>query len=314
MIKPCTVLPLMKQTVYVPLYNLSEAKSREAIIDALTWDGTPFNATKSRKIAADYATPLPIITAAGIIGIEDTTLEAPFIDDELATLPESMRKALDRIIASLKAANCSPMLLNSLQDYKSELMTKGASPNLADLNRCDGIIRAELKDAEEYQPGWYGSGMKTAFSHIFEMHEKMRQHFPLMMLRDFSIERTSTNPEKFDDAALGSAHRNFAARAEDAFEVGQVTEEFHATMELRERQRRDIESLRTKPQPPQEDMFLSPDDRATPQEIKKRWLFDQSGTLDKLVSRAAQASTVSDSETVKALVKAAKNFLDSLWS
>lgn len=313
MLRPATLPPLYRQIVHVPLYNLTEPQLRDAVRDALIWDGRRYGPARSREIAAEAALPAPTINMQGQIDIEASPLEAPFIDDDLARLPESMRQHIETLLEALEGSNCSKLLTRSLKNYLLELTAHGATPNLPDLIRAAELIENARLDAEEDGESWYKRSSKTALDQFAAMHEQLKQHFPLIMLRDISIDRTSIEADRFDEEEFGRTHEAFTEAATEAHKAGTMSDDYYAVMELRERQRRDIESLRAKPQPDQNMVFLHPADRKTPEDIKKRFLFDVSGSSDKLLSKTAQASQIADSETIKELMKAAGDLLKSIW-
>lgn len=313
MLRPATLPPLYRQIVHVPLYNLTESQLRDAVRDALIWDGKKYGPARSREIAAEAALPATAINTQGQIDVEASPLEAPFIEDDLARLPESMRRHIETLLEALEGSNCSKLLTRSLKNYLLELTAHGATPNLPDLIRAAELIENARLDAEEDEESWYKRSSKTAIDQFAAMHEQLRQHFPLIMLRDVSIDRTSIEAGRFDAEEFANAHKVLTEAATEAHKAGTMSDDYFAVMELRERQRRDIESLRAKPQPDQNMVFLHPADRKTPEDIKKRFLFDVSGSSDKLLSKTAQASQIADSETIKGLVKAAGDLLKSIW-
>ena len=313
MLRPATLPPLYRQIVHVPLYNLTEPQLRDAVRDALIWDGEKYGPARSREIAAEAALPAPTINMQGQIDVEASPLEAPFIDDDLARLPESMRRHIETLLEALEGSNCSKLLPRSLKNYLLELTVHGATPNLPDLIRAAELIENARLDAEEDGESWYKRGSKTALDQFAAMHEQLKQHFPLIMLRDISIDRTSIEANRFDEEEFGRTHEAFTEAARQAHEAGSMTDDYFAVTELRERQRRDIESLRAKPQPDPDTVFLHPADRKTPDDIKKRFLFDVSGSSDKLLSKTAQATQIADSDSIKGLVKAAGDLLKSIW-
>ena len=313
MLRPATLPPLYRQIVHIPLYNLTEPQLRDAVRDALNWDGEKSGSARSREIAAEAALPAPTINMQGQIDIEASPLEAPFIDDDLARVPESMRRHIETLLEALEGSNCSRLLTRSLKNYLLELTAHGATPNLPDLIRAAELIENAQLDAEEDGESWYKRTSKTALEQFAAMHEQLKQHFPLIMLRDISIDRTSIEPDRFDEQEFAEAHKVLTEAATEAHQAGAMSDDYYAVMELRERQRRDIESLRVKPQPDLDTVFLHPADRKTSEDIKKRFLFDVSGSSDKLLSKTAQASQIADSDAIKGLIKAAGDLLKSIW-
>ncbi|MGJ8570250.1 MAG: toll/interleukin-1 receptor domain-containing protein [Hoeflea sp.] len=313
MLKPATLPPLYRQIVHVPLYNLTEPQLRDAVRDALIWDGKKYGPARSREIAAEAALPAPTINTQGQVDVDSSPLEAPFIDDDLVRLPGSMRRHIEALLEALEGSNCSKLLTRSFKNYLLELTAHGATPNLPDLIRAADLIENARLDAEEDGESWYKRSSKTAFDQFAAMHEQLKQHFPLIMLRDISIDRTSIEPDRFDEEEFATAHKVLAEAANEAHKAGAMSDDYCAVMELREQQRRDIESLSAKPQPDPETVFLHPADRKTPDDIKKRFLFDVSGSSDKLLSKTAQATQIADSDAIKGLTKAASDLLKSIW-
>jgi TIR domain len=314
LLKPTKLLPLQMQVVHVPLYGLTKEKARAAILEALTGDGERASPAQSRKEAAESASPEPFVDEQGRIGVSSSAeVEAAFIDDELASLPESMRRLLANLLAALPSTNAPSMLSQNLSDYRTELLVNGSSPRMADLLRCAEIIKAEINDALELEAAWYRAGIKLSLEQFLELHEKLRQRFPLMMLRDQSIERSAIEPTVFDMSEFALQHKEFAKAASEAHREDLTTEEFMRVLEWRERQRKDIASLREPQISGSDDIFLTNKDRVPPAAIKKRFLFDMSGTGDKLLERTANVTKIADSGAGQMLIGATRELLKLIW-
>jgi hypothetical protein len=314
LLKPTSLLPLQKQVVHVPLYGLTKEKARLAILEALTGSGEKASIAQSRKDASENSSPEPVIDGYGRIGISPCAeVEAAFIDDELASLPESMRRLLANLLAALTSKNAPVMLSHNLADYRTELLINGASPRIADLIRCAEIIKAEINDAVELEAAWYRAGIKFSLEQFLDLHEKLRQRFPVMMLRDQSIERSAIDPSVFNRPEFATQHKKLDQAAAAAHREDLTTEEFKRVVEWRERQRKDIASLREPQLAGSEDIFLTDKDRVLPAAIKKRFLFDMSGTGDKLLERTANVTKIADSGTGKLLIGATRELLKLIW-
>ena len=313
-VKPCVLLPLQKQVVYRPLYGLTKQQARIAITEAFFDDGTKKSPTASRIDAASYASPEPEIGLNGRLGISASNeIESPFIDDELTSLPASLRALIDRLLASLPSKNAPIMVSSNLNDYKTELLVNGASPRIVDLIRCKEVIEAEIADACEFEALWYRRGIQKSLEQFLDLHERLRQRFPMVMLRDIKIVQSSIDPNKFDDPIFAQHHKILADGAIQAEQEAIASEEFRRVMELRERQRKDIASLRESQSPKPDDIFLSADDRIQPADIKKRFLFDISGTSDKMLERTANVAAIADSSAGKLMISATRELLKLIW-
>ncbi len=314
LLKPTTLLPLQQQVVHVPLYGLTKERARSAIFEALTGNGEKASPAQSRKDAAENASPEPFIDADEKIGVSpDAETEAAFIDDELANLPESMRRLLANLLAALPAKNAPIMLSHNLADYRTELLLNGASPRIADLLRCAEIIRTEIDDAIELEAAWYRAGIKLSLQQFLDLHEQLRQRFPIMMLRDQTIARSAIDPSVFDEPDFSSRHKKLSQAAAEAQREDLTTEEFKRVIEWRERQRKDIASLREPENKGASDIFLTNEDRILPSAIKKRFLFDISGTGDKLLERTANVTKIADSGAGQMLIGATRELLKLIW-
>jgi hypothetical protein len=314
LLKPTALLPLQKQVVHVPLYGLTREKARAAIFQALTGNGEPASFSQSRKDASESASPEPVIDANGKLGVSpDAGTDAAFVDDELARLPESMRKLLASLIASLPSKNAPVMLTHNLSDYRTELLINGASPRIADLIRSAEIIKVEIKDAIDFDAAWYQAGIKLALEQFLELHERLRLRFPVMMLRDQFIERSAIDPSVFDKPEFANQHKKLGQAASDTHSEDITTEEFSRVLEWRERQRKDIASLQEPLLQDSDDIFLTDKDRVLPATIKKRFLFDISGTGDKLLERAANVTKIADSGAGQTLIGATRELLKLIW-
>ena len=314
LLKPTTLLPLQQQVVHVPLYGLTKEKARSAIFDALTGNGEMASPAQSRRDAADNASPEPVIDADGRIGVSpDAEVEAAFIDDELANLPDSMRRLLANLALALPGRNAPVMLSQNLADYRTELALNGASPRIADLIRCAEIIKSEICDAIELEAAWYRAGIAVSLEQFLDLHEKLRQRFPIMMLRDQIIARSVIDPSVFDKPGFVSSHKTLSQAAAEAHRDDLTTEEFNRVIEWRERQRKDIASLRDPQNKGADDLFLTSEDRIQPSAIKKRFLFDMSGTGDKLLERTEKVTKIADSGAGQMLIGATRELLKLIW-
>jgi DEAD/DEAH box helicase/TIR domain len=311
--KPTKLLPLQRQVVHVPLYGLAKEEARDAILDALLTDNQRVSAHQSRRMAAKLATPEPVIELDGRIGVSQSAkAEQQFLDDELALLPSSLRTTISQILAACQDKNVPAIITSPLHDYQTELLANGSAPRIADLDRVAEIVAAELGDAEQDSVGWLRGGLKTALGQFLQLHEELRQHFPIYMLRDFELAKSPIDPKRFDEAALASANIAFTQSVRQAEDEGRATEELRRVAEWRERQRKDIASLRDPAVGPG-DMFLTDADRLTPGSIKKRFLFDQSGTTDKLIDHIEKVTSIADSGAGKLMIEAGRHLLKMIW-
>ncbi|MBK8458202.1 MAG: toll/interleukin-1 receptor domain-containing protein [Phyllobacteriaceae bacterium] len=313
LVRPTVLKPLQKQICYVPLYAVPEDKARQAILDALAADGTKHSPERSRGEAREAASPDPVIHDGRIDVNAESPIEQPFIDDELAHLPEEMRKLLRLIIASMSTANAPIMAREAATDYRDELITNGARPHMPDLIRCAEFIQADIEIAVQFDASWYAGGLKKALEEFSRLHEKLRQRFPLVMLRDHAIENSSIDSASFDKPEFSSSHKQLANASGKAEDDGKASEEFRRVMERRERQRQDIESLREPAKPVDGELIPADKDRVSPANLKKRFLFDVSGTADRLLERVAKVTDIADSEAGKAIIKASKEMLKAIW-
>ena len=134
-----------------------------------------------------------------------------------------------------------------------------------------------------------------------------------MMLRDQSIEQSAIDPTVFDKAEFVKNHKKLDQAVLEAQRDDIATEEFRRVFEWRERQRRDIASL-PEPSPwPSNDFLLTNEDRVLPAAIKKRFLFDISGTGDKLLERTEKVTKIADSGAGQLLIGATKKLLELIW-
>lgn len=313
LVKPTELPPLQKQICYVPLYGLTKPEAKKAILDALLSDGQLADANESRRKAAALASPAPTINANGKVDIDpEAEAEQQFVDDELAKLPDSLRKLIGQILESAADRNLPSIIKSPLQDYRTELNANGAAPRIADLQRSIEIVKAEYDDAIEYGDGWLRGGLKKALEQLFPLHEKLRQRFPLFMLRDFELARSPIDHQNFDLIDFSRAHKSYTESVRKAAADGLATDEFLRIAEWRERQRKDIESMRER-QSPVDDMFLTDGDRLTPAAAKKRFLFDISGTSDRLLDKVEKVTSIADSSAGKILLEAARRLLDTIW-
>ena len=89
-----------------------------------------------------------------------------------------------------------------------------------------------------------------------------------MMLRDQTIARSAIDPSVFDKPEFASGHKTLSHAATEAHLNDLTTEEFNRVIEWRERQRKDIASLRDPENRGADDIFLTSENCIQPSAIK----------------------------------------------
>ena len=196
-----------------------------------------------------------------------------------------MRRLLANLALALPGKNAPVMLSQNLADYRTELVLNGASPRIADLIRCAEIIKSEICDAIELEAAWYGAGISRLAGTVFGPARKAAPAFPDHDAAGPEIARSAIDPSVFDEPEFAGRHKTLSQAAAEAHRDDLTTEEFNRVIEWRERQRKDIASLPDPQNKGADDIFLTSEDRIQPSAIKKRFLFDMSGTGDKLLER-----------------------------
>jgi len=312
-IAPCELKPLQKQIVYTPLYGLSKADASEAIRHALNWNGENLSPQEGRKAAAISASPLPVNNEDGMIGVSiNNAFDNPFIDSELPKLPEIMRQRINAVLKALKNKNAPSMVTTSLQDYLTELNTNGLTPSIPNLRGLIEIIQAEIADP---LGNWYSGGIEVAISQILSIHAQIIDRFPLDAKRERYIRESPIDPEIFDLDEFNSIFEKYLAKSVDLSIEGLADDEFSRVAEIRQRRYRDITSLKEKEIGADlSEEFIAGSNTITPADIKKRYLFQESGFADKLLERGAKISAIADSEAGKSLLDIAKKVIKLIWN
>jgi hypothetical protein len=308
LLKPTDLLPLQKQISYTPLYGLNEFEMREAIREALGDAHQRLTPAASRSAAAKYAAP-DVLFENGKLDVVRGETERAMIDDELTRLPETLRQTLKRLNDALAKGNTPPILLSSITDYWDELLNKGATANLPELQRLMEIIQAEIALGKRDGVTWVEGGIGALLKHLFEQHEKLRQHFPLIMRRDQIIQRSEIPLLPENEDKFLKAHNEFAKATNNAAEDDKVSAELNRLVQRRDRQLNDLQNL-AELAVEQPDNFIIPgNERVSIGDIKKRAHFDISGTLDK----TASVVTIADSASIRSVVSLAKEATKWLW-
>ena len=95
--------------------------------------------------------------------------------------------------------------------------------------------------------------------------------------------------------------------------AGLADDQFRRIMTRREANRKLIEQL-SQTAPSSEIQVLKNSGTLSPDELKKKYLFDQSGMLDRLVSVTEKVSKITDSTAGKAMICTAKRLLGLMWN
>ena len=311
-IAPCDLKPLQDQIVYTPLYGLSKNEARKAIHHALTWDGEKLSRSEGRKAAAASASPQPVNKDGELLSVSSNSVfDNPFLDCELPKLPELIRQRIAAVLKALEGKNAPSMVATSLQDYSTELAINGLSPYIPNLRGLIEIVEAEINDT---LGNWYSGGVKVALEQIFAIHAQIIDRFPLDAKRERFIRESPLDPAVFDDVEFKSDFEKYLSDMLDLAREGLADEEFSRVAEVRQRRYRDIDSLRdiSVTNDPAES-FITKSDQVTPAEIKKRYLFQESGFADKLLDRGPKITAVADSETGKSILSLAKRLVEVIW-
>lgn len=306
--------PLQRQIVYVPLYGLTEAQAKSAILSALSTAGAERTPLQTRQAAKDYAVPVPETNAAGqLTFVPSAEVEQPFIDDDITRLPMSMLRVIAHLLTALDGPSNAPQLVKSLlQGLQGELTVNGAMAHVPDLQRDIEMLLAERAHALSDGAVWADGGFGAGIDQLETMFASYRQNFPLVMLREIERRQAAIDPSKFDAALFSKSHDGIASATRAFGEAGRADASVAHVVSQRQRQRRDIETLgRYVPQ--SADRLVESSDERTVDDLKKDFMFDESGLWDRTLGRIEKVNSIADSSAGKALIGAAKEFLRSIW-
>jgi hypothetical protein len=240
-----------------------------------------------------------------------TETEQAFIDDDLVRLPETLRGLLRTLLSSLQNSNAPNVIKSTLGNYYDELNLNGASARIPDLEMNIRIILAEISDSQDSP--WLRGGLKVSLQEFLSAHEKFRLNFPLMVLRDIKIARANIDQTKFDDEQFAKNSQAILTAVKRAVQDDIAEQEIERIVVRREQQRKDILSLGSIV-PRSAEKFLQNVDEVSVDDVKKRFLFDQSGLFDRMLDRAQKVTEIADTTAGKGLIGAATAFVKWLWS
>jgi TIR domain len=302
--------PLHKQIIFVPLYGLTTEKAREAIIEALSNNGTLNTKAKSRSDALEQAVPVIGMTADGKLTAERAIeLEQAFIDDELVHLPNRMRSIISILLEALELKNAPAMVKSNLRGYLRELDINGGSARAVQLSDCMDFINAEI--SEVVNDGWNVGGIKLGLERLNTCHLQFLQNFPLMMIRDIKIKQANIDTENFDSEDFKKAAAGIAATSPMLVDGGLALQNFNEAVHEQQRLIKDLASIIV---PQQSDRFLPNSKEVQIDDLKKSVLFRMSGFADGTLNRAEKVASFADSELGKQLIGYLKTIAKSIWN
>ena len=313
MLHKAELLPLQQQTVYVPLVGLTEMQAREVILSTLQRAGAKMTAVESRKAAFEKAIPIADVDAAGrLTFVHAPDVEQPFIDDDITRLPISMQKQISLLVKIIVGTQAPPLVKASLEMIVDEINTHGSMAHVPDMARGFSMLKAEEARGRAEGNTWVEGGMEVGLRDLYGMFDRFRQNFPLVMARDLDVQQSSIDPQVFDSAKFKQGHSEYLKAVKGVEQSGLASEEFVRLSQTRETQRKNIGSL-AQYVPSKEDRFVVDGTEKSVDELKKGFVFDQSGTIDGVVDRVEKMTSIADSSAAVALVSAAKAILKGIW-
>jgi hypothetical protein len=232
--------------------------------------------------------------------------------DETIDLLRRQSALCDVVIAALPK-NAPPHLVVAINRYKAELMLHGALPALGLLQDMVVTLRSAIRDQDETDP-WLPAERRQPFEQFHGNHVALMAQFSKSSVREEVYAKVFLDEEKAGDA-ISEESRALLEAVRVAHESGLTTDEFLRLVELQDEAVRFVLSQPSKPHSDDGDLSnVRPQRVATEVPVKKRTLLQTLGFASQVVSKAADASVLADSEAVQDLGETAGELASELGS
>jgi hypothetical protein len=225
LLEDITLPPLASELVYKPLFKLTEAERKQAIIDWIEFQPPSHSLEELRKTLADVASPTVTLTNNKLDAIPNAVLDAQSDTFDLAEAIAVLR-ALVGTLRKCLTGNSSPVFASSLARYDEELERRGAKPFIGVLARMEEGVEAQFNA----DPEAFDDGVITHFKNYFAEHHKFMTHYQHHLEREKVIAELTIDERAASGKALTSAFDAAAVKAEEMFNQGLITDVYRDEM------------------------------------------------------------------------------------
>jgi hypothetical protein len=281
MLRPTKLMPLQQGIVHIPIYHLEPEHAEKEIIAALR--GDMFNKSKAewRMAAAEVASHIVTKNADGKWDLKVSQLDkASFLDNDILRLPDHVLNLAKALRHELKrdTSNAPSAFQSYLNNYIDEREANGVNASNSILNDWADLIAAQLSIGKD--TGWADVNAPL-FQKFLEAHRMYIQHYPAIMRRDILADNSQIDPAKFDSLEHSDSVYDLVEKTKAAFADGAVTDDFLKNVETDAAQRKAILDLVGNHVPALNGRFLSNTGELSPDDLKRRYLFEKGGKWEK---------------------------------
>lgn len=293
LLEPVPLPPIASETVYKPLFGLTKAHRKKAIIEWVEYQQPLRSPKQLRKTLAKQASPEVRLLDDKIDAGPNSLFDKPLVDMDLAELPSNLRALLKVLIGSLPD-NTPLIVRNCLNGYNEHLLERGTQPIVGTVDPFAEAVRAQIvADA-----GYWDAGLESLFADFLKRHELLITHFPLNPERELLVAETPIDEVKASGSILLEPVEAVAKAMAKLKLADLTTEDFDRVEEAHKAFGRDIASL---PMP-------EPTDNVTP---KRRYVLGTIGFYERLLTALGAAAGISATPQGQAAIAAVSSAIET---
>jgi hypothetical protein len=293
LLEPAPLPPIASELVYQPLFSMTVAERRKAVIEWIEYQPPSRSPVQLRNTLAQQASPDVRVQGKKIDAGPNTLFDKPLVDMDLAELPSNLRALLKVLIGSLPD-NTPPVVRNCLNGYNEHLLERGAQPIVGTIDPFAEAVRVQIvADA-----GYWDVGLESLFESFFKRHELLITHFPLNPERELLVVETPIDEVKASGDVLLEPVEAVAKAMAELKSADLTTEDFDRVEEAHRAFSRDIASL---PMP-------KPSDEVTP---KRRYVLGTIGFYERLLAALGAAAGIAATPQGQAAIAAVSSAIET---
>jgi TIR domain len=219
LLEDITLPPLASELVYKPLFKLTEAERRQAIIDWIEFQPPSHSFEELRKTLADVASPTVTLTNNKLDVIANAEFDGQTDTVNLGEPTAVLRAVVGALLGGLPG-NAPRSFAANLTIYDSELAKRDAKPFLGVLVRMEKSVNAGF----HADPEMFDTIVATNFISFFEAHLAFLTHYRRNEEREAKIAQFKIDDAAASGTALTGPVDEVAKEVAALAEQGLVTE------------------------------------------------------------------------------------------
>ena len=245
LLEPVPLPPIASEIVYKPLFNLTKAQRKKAIVEWIEYEPISWSPGQLRKRLAEQASPDVRLLDQKIDAGPNSQFDKPLVDLDLAELPANLRALLKALIDSLPP-NTPRIVGSCLKGYHDHLIERGAQPIVGTIVPFAQAVKAQIAA----DSGHWDAGLDSLFASFFKRHKLLITHFPLDPERELTVAETPIDDVKASGSAILDPVQAVGEAISELKFADLTTVDFDRVAEAHQEFSRDIASL---PMPTQND-------------------------------------------------------------